>query len=94
MVVTGEGQPPQIWDRVRTQPVGALHKYIGTYYSPEIASVYDLVIVDGKLHLLRPRHLDDRLVPIGGDLFGDPGLPSRWMGTVKFTRDRRITCPR
>jgi CubicO group peptidase (beta-lactamase class C family) len=87
MVVTGEGQPPQIWDRVRAQPVGPLHNYTGTYYSPEIASVYEVVVVNGKLHLLRPRHLDDQLVPIGGDLFGDPGLPSRWMGTVKFSRD-------
>lgn len=87
MIVTAEGQPPQIWDRVRTQPVGHLHEYTGTYYSPELAVVYEVVLVGGKLHLRRPRHLDDELVPIGGDLFGDPRLPSRWMGTVKFSRD-------
>lgn len=87
MIETAEGQPPQIWDRVRARPVGYLRDYTGTYYSAELAVVYEVVLVDGKLHLRRPRHLDDELVPIGGDLFGDPRLPSRWMGTVKFARD-------
>ncbi len=95
MIVTGEGAPAQIWDRMAmpSSPPVALRDFVGKYYSPELDVVYEIELANGMLHLSRPRHLDDGLLPIGGDLFGDPSLPGRWMSTLKFTRDaaRRVS---
>ena len=89
LIITIEGQPAQIWDRLRVPASSAAEPgdYVGKYYSPELDVFYEVAVSNTVLHLRRPRHLDDRLLPIGGDLFGDPVLPGRWMGTVRFTRD-------
>ncbi len=89
LIVTIEGEPAQIWDRLRmpTSSTAEPGDYVGKYYSPELDVFYEVSVSNAVLHLRRPRHLDDRLLRIGADLFGDPVLPGHWMGTVRFTRD-------
>lgn len=89
LIVMIEGEPAQIWDRLRMSSSSIVEPsdYVGKYYSPELDVFYKVTVSNTILHLRRPRHFDDRLIPIGGDLFGDPVLPGHWMGTLRFTRD-------
>jgi len=89
LVTQGEGEPPEIWDRLAsyTLPAGAHRTLVGTYYSEELDARYTIVARDDRLVLERKKYPPDVLTAIGPDLFvGSQG------GTVQFTRseDRAV----
>jgi CubicO group peptidase (beta-lactamase class C family) len=50
-------------------PLGRLAAFAGTYYSPELETVYRLSVVDDALVAHHQRHPDINLTYAGGDLF-------------------------
>lgn len=65
-------------------PPSELAELTGTYYSPELETIYRVVAVDGALVARHVRHGDIRLEPVDRDLFSG----SHWFfGRVAFTRD-------
>jgi CubicO group peptidase (beta-lactamase class C family) len=64
-------------------PPRRLAEFAGTYYSPELETVYRVAVVDGKLSAHHQRHPDITLTFAGGDAFtGDTWFFQR----VAFTR--------
>jgi CubicO group peptidase (beta-lactamase class C family) len=60
-----------------------LEPLAGDYYSPEVDTVYTLVVVDGKLVARHQRHPDIPLTPLGSDKF----LGDQWFfSAVTFER--------
>ncbi len=61
-----------------------LDDYVGTYFSEELQTTYDLVVEDGGLVLKHLRHSDIHLQPLKEDIFlADQGF----FGTLRFKRE-------
>jgi len=61
-----------------------LAEFAGDYYSPELGTIYTLVVKDGQLTAEHRRHSDIRLTELDGDLFS----AGQWFfQRVQFTRD-------
>jgi hypothetical protein len=80
------GTQSQTAKRLTAPPATAvqLAQLAGDYYSPELGTVYMLVVKDGKLVAQHRRHDDISLTELDGDLFSG----NRWFfQMVQFTRD-------
>ncbi|HEY9502629.1 MAG TPA: DUF3471 domain-containing protein, partial [Pyrinomonadaceae bacterium] len=80
------GSQSQTARRLTAPPATAaqLAQFAGDYYSPELGTVYMLVVRDGKLVAQHRRHDDISLTELDGDLFSG----NRWFfQMVQFTRD-------
>ena len=61
-----------------------LSDFEGTFYSEELSTTYQFVVIDGKLTAQHSRHSDFKLTPSKKDQF----TSSAWFfGRIKFTRD-------
>jgi CubicO group peptidase (beta-lactamase class C family) len=66
-----------------TLPAGEMRAYAGRYYSPELETVYTVVVENGRLLARHRRHGDVALTPRQANAF--QGGES-WMETVEFER--------
>ncbi len=66
-----------------TPSVAELGAFEGRYFSPELETMYTLVVEDGKLMGKHRRHDDFELRPSEPDLFSPAGV----LGTARFERD-------
>jgi CubicO group peptidase (beta-lactamase class C family) len=69
--------------RPRVLSADQMQAYTGRYYSPELETVYTVVVRDGRLLARHRRHGDVALTPREGDQFRGSEW---WIGEVRFER--------
>ncbi|HEV3049629.1 MAG TPA: serine hydrolase, partial [Longimicrobium sp.] len=69
--------------RAPAPPADQMRAYTGRYYSPELETVYTVVLQDGRLLARHRRHGDVSLTPREADLFRGG---ESWLAEVRFER--------
>jgi len=81
-------QGGQVMDAPRLEPFDPdavdLSEYAGTYYSDELSTGYELIIVDGDLIARHQRNSDIKLSPVKEDVFSGDAW---FFGQTEFIRD-------